>query len=229
MQYLLGFGYEHIDAQAELNGILSKKSTCGGMKNFTNNHLLRFPMSNDAREIFKDWINSPRYRSKLTFELRDSSNDYDEYTIVGLTSRLKWVVGCDCVDIWFDFSGIIESSDELVDINCVFHQGHTITADNYYIINSPSSDTVKKYPSLYELVIDECAHGIALIEGKIQKHSYIVISACNHGGSSAHIMPVIELEAYVNRMLSKRCRQDPAAVTYPHVYFAPLVKKNTEL
>jgi hypothetical protein len=199
------------------------------MKNFTNNNLLRFSMSNDAREIFKDWINSPRYTSKLTFELRDSTNDYDEYTIVGLTSRLKWVVGCDCVDIWFDFSGIIEFNDELVDINYGFHQGHTITADNYYIINNPSSDTVKKYPSLYELVIDECAQGIALIEGEIQKHSYMVISACNKAGSSVHIMPVSELEAYVNRMLSERCSQDPADVTYPHVYFAPLVNKSSEL
>ena len=46
-------------------------------------------MNNDARKIFKDWINSPSYTSKLIFELRDSSNNHDEYTLVGLTSRLK--------------------------------------------------------------------------------------------------------------------------------------------
>jgi hypothetical protein len=200
------------------------------MKNFTNNNLKRFAMNNDARKIFSDWINSSRYTSKLMFERCDSSNNYDKYTIVGLTARLKWVVGRDCVDIWFDFSGIVESTDELLDINYGFHQGYTITPDNDYIINNPASDyTVIKYSSLDELVIDECAQGIALIEGEIKKHSYMVISACNNGGSSARIMPVSELETYVNRMLSERCRQDPVTVRYPHVYFAPLAKQSSEL
>ena len=69
------------------------------MNDFTINNLKRFTMNNDARKIFKDWINSPRYTGKLTFELHDSSNDCDEYTIVGLTSRLKWVVASNSGDI----------------------------------------------------------------------------------------------------------------------------------
>lgn len=187
-------------------------------------------MNNDARKIFKDWINSPRYTSELTFELFDSSNDYDKYTIVGLTSRLKWAVGCDCVDIWFDFSGIVESSDELVGINYGFHQGHTITQDNYYIISNPASDyTVIKYPSLYELVIDECAQAIAWIEEHIEKHSYILISANNDGGSLDRIAPIEELKEYINRMVFERCRHDPDTVSYTRVYFAPLVKQSSDL
>jgi hypothetical protein len=183
-------------------------------------------MNNDARIIFKDWINSPSYTSKLKFELYNSSSDFDEYRVNGLTSRFKWVVGHGCGDIYFDFSGIVESSDELLDINYGFYQGYTVTPDNFYIIENPASDyTVIQYPSVQELVIAEYAHAIAWIEKEIEKHSYMFIAANDHGGSVAHLKPIDELNIYINRMLADRCRQDPATVTYPHFYFAPLVKQ----
>jgi len=96
-------------------------------------------MMNDARKVFRDWINSPRYQSKLTFQLcsigdTSSSINYDEYTIVGLNSRLKCHVGLASADMWIDFPGTVSSKDDLWDVNYGIFEGYEITTDSLYVL-----------------------------------------------------------------------------------------------
>jgi len=192
-------------------------------------------MNNDARKIFKDWINSPRYLGKLKFQLcsigdTNSSENCDIYTVVGLNSRFKWFVDRDSADVWIDFSGIITPNDKLWDMNTPFEVCHTVTHDNQYILDHVRDDyTPIKYVSLAELLINECfSIGVDLIERYIEEQAYIFVFAGNDGGSSGGIMSKVEFQRYLNKRLAKQFSTVPGNVYYRHTYFTSLVnhKKN---
>jgi hypothetical protein len=189
-------------------------------------------MNNDVRKIFKDWINSPRYTSKLTFELCDSSKLSDNYTIVGLNARLKCCVNNESAELLIDFSGIVSPSDELWDMNMPTEVSPKMTSDNYYILDHTAPEyMVIKYATFAELLINECFQPcITLIEEYIEKYAYIYVFASHDGGSMGGFMPMEEFQSLLNkRLANKHFSQDPATVAYPHVYFAPLVKQRSEL
>ena len=76
----------------------------------------------DARMFFRDWVDSPSYKSKLGLKLCliDPSNNedyYDEYTISGLNSRLKFRVFNNSVHMQIDLSGIVEPNDGLFEFD----------------------------------------------------------------------------------------------------------------
>jgi hypothetical protein len=193
-------------------------------------------MMNDARKVFRDWINSPRYQSKLTFQLcsigdTSSSINYDEYTIVGLNSRFKWFVSRETADIWIDFSGIITPNNKFWDTNFGIEVFHKITSDSYYVLDYVRDDyTPIKYASFAELLINECfQYGITLIEKYIEEYAYIFVLAADDGGSMGGVRPKVEFQHFLNTRLSKQFSKVPIKVTYPHTYFTSLVRPKENL
>jgi len=66
-------------------------------------------MNHDIRTIFKNWLNSPNFQSKLALQFiliedTETSSDIDVYNIYGLNSRLKWYVGRNSVNTSIDRS-----------------------------------------------------------------------------------------------------------------------------
>ncbi|ALO35865.1 hypothetical protein CMT41_14895 [Colwellia sp. MT41] len=184
-------------------------------------------MINDARKVFRDWLNSPRYKRKLRFQLcsigdTNCSSNRDEYTLLGLNSRLKWSVHGDYVDMWVDLSGVIAPNDKLIEWDVSVFEGYKVTPDNFYILDNPNpKNKVTKHPSFAELLIDCFTAAIAVIEEYIQEDAYIYVFACNDGGSMGGIMPMARFQCFLNRRLARQFIRRPVR-SFIHIFTLPL-------